>query len=361
MKRIILTGGGTAGHVTPNIALIPKLQKEGFDIHYIGSYNGMEKKLIEELNIPYYGISTGKLRRYKDIKNLSDPFKVLKGCGDATNLIRKLKPNVTFSKGGFVSVPVIIGSKLNRVPSIIHESDMTPGLANKISMPFATKICCTFADTVKYLPKGKAILTGTPIRENILEGKEEKGYEICDFNNVKPVIMLIGGSLGSKKINNVIRKVLPEIIDKYQFVHLCGKGNIDESLLNMKGYTQFEYVNEELPHLFAMADLIISRAGANSISELLALKKPNILIPLSANASRGDHILNATSFQTHGYSYILEEEKLTEQTIIEAIKHVNKNKDNFITRMSHSKSSNGIDNVMKIINEVRKVAMPRLP
>jgi UDP-N-acetylglucosamine--N-acetylmuramyl-(pentapeptide) pyrophosphoryl-undecaprenol N-acetylglucosamine transferase len=231
---------------------------------------------------------------------------------------------------------------------------MTPGLANKISMPFATKICCTFADTVKYLPKDKAILTGTPIRENILKGKEEKGYEICSFNNVKPVIMLIGGSLGSKKINNVIRKVLPEVLDKYQFVHLCGKGNIDESLLNMKGYTQFEYVNEELPHLFAMADLIISRAGANSISELLALKKPNILIPLSANASRGDQILNATSFQPHGYSYILEEEKLTEQTIIEAIKHVNKNKDNFKTQMSHTKSSNGIENVMSINNEVKR-------
>lgn len=355
MKRIVLTGGGTAGHVTPNIALIPKLQKEGFDIHYIGSKNGIEKKLIEAIDIPYYGISTGKLRRYKDLKNITDPFKVIKGCGDATRLIRKLKPNIVFSKGGFVSVPVIMGAKLNRVPSIIHESDMTPGLANKISIPFATKICCTFADTIPYLPEKKAVLTGTPIREIILEGNKEKGLELCGFNGSKPVIMMIGGSLGSIKINNVLRKVLSTILRRFQLVHLCGKGNIDESLLDVEGYKQFEYVSDDLSHLFAMADLIISRAGANAISELLALKKPNILIPLSAQASRGDQILNATSFKTHGYSYILEEEKLSERTIIEAIDHVYTNKDNFITHMSHSKSSNGIENVMDVIRDVAKL------
>lgn len=307
---------------------------------------------MEKEGIPYYGISSGKLRRYVDLKNLSDPFRVIKGVGQATKLIRKLKPDLIFSKGGFVTVPVILGAKLNRVPSIIHESDMTPGLANKISISFATKICTTFAETLQHLPKNKAVLTGTPIREEILQGNRREGLALCGFDDSKPVLLMTGGSLGAVRINEALRKALEPLLSKYQLAHLCGKGNLDEELLYTKGYKQFEYVHEEMADLLAMSDVVISRAGANTISELLALKKPNVLIPLPANASRGDQILNADSFQKHGYSHVLMEEDMTTPRLIDAIDKAYNEKRQYITHMEHSKSSNGISNIMKVIKEL---------
>ena len=352
MKRIVLTGGGTAGHVTPNLALVPHLNKLGFDIHYIGSYNGIEKTLIEDKGIPYHQIASGKLRRYKDIKNLTDPFRVVKGVGQATKLIRKLKPDIIFSKGGFVTVPVILGAKMNRVPSIIHESDMTPGLANKISIPFATKVCTTFAETLEHLPQDKAVLTGTPIREDILQGNRAKGLMLCDFDDNKPILLMTGGSLGAVRINDALRKSLDHILKRYQLVHLCGKNNYMKELENIKGYKQFEYVHDEMADILAMSDVVISRSGANIISELLALKKPHILIPLPASASRGDQILNAASFEKHGYSFVLDEENMSGKTILDAIDTVYENKNKYIDHMSHSKSSNGINNILTLINQL---------
>ena len=196
MKRIILTGGGTAGHVTPNIALLPRLKELNYDIHYIGSYNGIEKELIEQFGIPYHGISTGKLRRYFSVQNFTDPFRVIKGLGEAKKLVKILHPDVIFSKGGFVSVPVVLAGKSRHVPTIIHESDMTPGLANKISMPSASKICCNFPETIEHLPAGKAVLTGSPIRQELLSGDKYKALEFLLFTQDKPVIMVVGGSLG---------------------------------------------------------------------------------------------------------------------------------------------------------------------
>ena len=295
MKHIVLTGGGTAGHVTPNIALIPKLKEAGYKISYIGSYDGMERKLIEDLGIPYYGISSGKLRRYFDPKNFSDPFRVVKGYFEAKKLLKKLKPNVVFSKGGFVSVPVVLAAKACKVPALIHESDMTPGLANKLCIPSAATVCCNFPETVKCLPENKAVLTGTPIRQELLSGDAREGLKFCGFNAAKPVILVIGGSLGSVAVNNAVRSILPELLKDFQVIHLCGKDKLDASLNGTEGYVQFEYIKDELPDLFAAADLIISRAGANAICEISALAKPNILIPLSANASRGDQILNAVT------------------------------------------------------------------
>lgn len=349
MKKIVLTGGGTAGHVTPNMALIDLLKEEGYDLYYIGSYNGIEKNLIKDTGIPYYGISSGKLRRYLDLKNLSDPIKVIKGCIQATRIIHKLKPDIVFSKGGFVSVPVIIGAKLNGVPSILHESDMTPGLANKLCLPFATKVCTTFSETLKHLPKDKAVFTGSPIRSNILSGNLDEGYRLCGFSKNKPVLLMMGGSLGAKRINDLLRDMLPSLLEKYQLIHLCGKGHYEASLEGVKGYKQFEYVKDELPHLFAIADVIISRAGANAISEFLALKKPNILIPLPASASRGDQVLNATSFKSHGYSYVLEEEALTSESLLKAIDEVYMNREVYIEHMQHSKSKDGAYNVVREI------------
>lgn len=351
MKRIVLTGGGTAGHVTPNIALLPRLKELGYDIHYIGSYEGMEKKLIEDCGIPYYGISSGKLRRYFDVKNFSDPFKVLKGYGQAHKLLKKLKPDVVFSKGGFVSVPVIFAAKRCHIPAIIHESDITPGLANKLAIPNAYKVCCNFPETLKYLPADKAILTGSPIRSELLSGNRQNALNYCHLTEEKPVILVVGGSSGSQFINEVVRGILPELLKNYQVIHLCGKGNLDKSLHGTAGYAQFEYANQELSDMFALADIVISRAGANSICELLALHKPNILIPLSANASRGDQILNAHSFEQQGFSMVIEEENLSNVVLLDAVQKLYENRDQYITAMKESKQMNSVETVVQIIEE----------
>ena len=354
MKRIVLTGGGTAGHVTPNIALLPKLKEEGYDVHYIGSYEGIERKLIEEYDIPYYGISSGKLRRYFDPKNFSDPFKVIKGYTEASSLIKKLKPDVVFSKGGFVSVPVVLAAKRRGVPSIIHESDMTPGLANKICIPCAKKVCTNFPETLKNIPGNKAVLTGSPIRQELFEGNKEKGLKFCGFDNKKPVLLIIGGSLGSQVVNEAVRSILPQLLEQFQIVHLCGKDKVDNSLNGTKGYVQFEYIKQELTDLFAASDLIISRAGANAICEILALRKPNILIPLSAAASRGDQILNANSFKKQGFSFVLPEEKLNSKTLMKAVKDVYEHKNDYVTAMEKSPLNDAIETIMQLIKEVQK-------
>lgn len=351
MKRIILTGGGTAGHVTPNIALIPFLKELGYDIQYIGSHNGIEKELIEPFGIPYHAISTGKLRRYLSVQNLTDPFRVLKGISEARKLIRDLEPDVIFSKGGFVSVPVVLAGKKNKVPVIIHESDMTPGLANKISIPSATKVCCNFPETLEHLPADKAVLTGSPIRQEILTGDKEAALKLCGFTADKPVILVIGGSLGAVAVNKAVREALPQLLESFQIVHLCGKGKVDESFEGTAGYKQFEYLKDELRDVFAMTDIVISRAGANAICELLALHKPNILIPLSANASRGDQILNARSFERQGFSIVLEEEEVTKETLLNAVQNLYANRESYTNAMSKSGQQDSIQTILNLIEE----------
>ena len=351
-KKIVMTGGGTAGHVTPNIALMPALQEAGYEITYIGSYNGMEKELIEAQKIPYIGISSGKLRRYFDWKNFSDPFKVLKGYGQAISILRKLKPDVVFSKGGFVSVPVVLAAKHCHIPAIIHESDITPGLANKIAIRGAKKVCCNFPETMKYLPAEKAVLTGSPIRRELFHGDGEKSLHYCGFpDHNKPVLLIVGGSSGSKIINEAVRKVLPELLEQFYIIHLCGKGNLDEKLKGVVGYAQFEYASAELTDMFALADLAISRAGANSICELLALHKPNILIPLSAAASRGDQILNARSFERQGFSMVLEEEEITETKLLDTIHQLYTDRQKYTEAMAGNGRVDSISKITELIEE----------
>lgn len=354
MKRIILTGGGTAGHVTPNIALLPGLKERGYDIHYIGSYNGIEKELITQLGIPYHGISSGKLRRYFSMQNFTDPFRVLKGFGEARKIIKSLKPDVIFSKGGFVSVPVVIAGKQCNVPTIIHESDMTPGLANKLATPSATKVCCNFPETLDHLPKGKAVLTGSPIRQELLTGDREVALKFCGLTSDKPVVLIVGGSLGSVIVNNAVRAILPELLKDFHVVHLCGKGKVDETLKDLNGYVQFEYIQQELKDLFALADVVISRAGANAICELLALHKPNLLIPLSAKASRGDQILNARSFERQGFSIVMEEEELSDNALLHAVQKLYKEKDAYIEAMKQSSQQDSIQTILKLIEKASK-------
>lgn len=354
MKKIVLTGGGTAGHVTPNIALIPYLQKEGYDVYYIGSNGGMEEELIKKCGIPYYGVSSGKLRRYFDKKNFSDIFKVLKGILQSKHIIKKIKPNVVFSKGGFVAVPVVVGAALNKVNVVCHESDITPGLANKLAMPFAKAVCTTFPEAVKHIKDNKGIHTGTPIRDMLFNGSKEKGIAMCGFSGNKPVILIMGGSQGSVKVNNSVRELLGKLLPKYDIVHLCGKGNLDENLNNKEGYKQFEYVSDELPNLFAMADMVISRAGSNAICEFLALHKPMLLIPLGKNASRGDQILNAQSFKKQGFAEVIDEEKMTKGSLFDTINRVYENRQGYINAMENSQVSDGIKSVMEIIRVATK-------
>ena len=354
MKHIVLTGGGTAGHVTPNIALIPGLQELGYSISYIGSHDGIEKKLIEDLNIPYYAISSGKLRRYFNPKNFSDPFRVLKGIGEARKILKELKPDIIFSKGGFVAVPVVLAAKRLKIPVIIHESDMSPGLANKLCIPAAVKVCCNFPETLEHLPRNKAVVTGTPIRQELMSGNKLAALQFCGFTANKPVIMVIGGSLGSVAVNEAVRSILPELLRDFQVVHLCGKDKLDPSLNGLEGYVQFEYIKKELADLFAMADLVISRAGANAICEISALAKPNLLIPLSAKASRGDQILNARSFEKQGYSVVLEEEELTEESLLTAIRQLYDQRESYIAAMKSGSHTDSICRILSLIQECAK-------
>lgn len=351
VKKIVLTGGGTAGHVTPNIALLPALQSAGYEVTYIGSYDGIEKRLIQDFNIPYVGISTGKFRRYLDIKNLTDPFRVIKGFGEARKFLKEYRPDVVFSKGGFVSVPVIRAAASLSIPCIIHESDMTPGLANRLCIPVAQKVCCNFPETLKLLPESKAVLTGSPIRAELSHGDKLAGLNMCGFSANKPVIMVIGGSLGAANVNKAVRDALPELLKDFQVVHLCGKDKTDNLLLTTPGYKQFEYIKTELKDLFAMADIVISRAGANAICELLALKKPNILIPLPASSSRGDQLLNAASFEAQGFSIVIQEENLTTELLTDKVQELYFTRQSYHDAMSQSGQMDSVKTILRLIEE----------
>ncbi len=355
MKKIVLTGGGTAGHVTPNIALLPALREAGYEVSYMGSYDGIEKKLISDFDVPYTGISTGKFRRYLDPKNLTDPFRVIKGFGEARKYLKKLKPDVVFSKGGFVSVPVVRAAASLGIPCIIHESDMTPGLANRLCIPVAARVCCNFPETMEKMPEGKAVLTGSPIRSELTQGNKLAGLNLCGFTANKPVIMVIGGSLGASNVNKAVRDALPELLKDFQVVHLCGKGKIDNLFLSTPGYKQFEYIKAELKDLFAMADLVISRAGANAICELLALKKPNILIPLPAASSRGDQLLNAASFEAQGFSIVINEDDLTTRLLVQKVHELYADRQNYTRTMSGSSQMDSVPRIMQLIREATAV------
>lgn len=352
--KIIMTGGGSAGHVTPNLALIPKLKMLGYEIEYIGTKEGIERKIIESENIKYYPISSGKLRRYFDVKNFTDPLKVIKGIFEAKKIIKTQKPDIVFSKGGFVSVPVVLAAFFNKVPVIAHECDITPGLANKLVAPYCTKVCVTFPEALNEIKNGKGVVTGNPIRGELFEGSKIKGNEICGFKNKKPILMIIGGSLGSKVINEVVRSMLEKLILEFNIIHICGSGNFDESLQSKNGYKQFEYTKDELPHLLASADIVVSRAGANVIFELLALRKPNLLIPLSAKASRGDQILNAKSFEKSGYSMVIQDEELTTENLEMKIKELYNDRYKYIEKMNSSNTEKSIDLIVELIEKYRK-------
>ncbi|MED4603721.1 undecaprenyldiphospho-muramoylpentapeptide beta-N-acetylglucosaminyltransferase [Paenibacillus validus] len=354
MNKIVFTGGGTAGHVTPNLAVMAKLRERGWEIHYIGSRNGIEREIVEHEGVPFHPIASGKLRRYFDLKNFKDPFRVALGVGQAYGLLRRLKPHIVFSKGGFVSVPVIVACRLAGVPVISHESDLTPGLANKISMPFASRICVTFPETLQYVRSDKAECTGLPIREQILQGAAARGLSLCGFHSQKPVLLVMGGSLGAQRINQTVRASLDTLLQRYQIIHICGKGHVDPTLAGKRGYSQFEYVKDELPDLLAAADLVVSRAGSTSIFEFLALNKPMLLIPLSRAASRGDQILNANSFQSQGYAHVLFEEDLSADALVSGISALYDERDAMKRRMADNPYGNGTETIVRLLEALKR-------
>jgi UDP-N-acetylglucosamine--N-acetylmuramyl-(pentapeptide) pyrophosphoryl-undecaprenol N-acetylglucosamine transferase len=347
----IFTGGGSAGHVTPNLALMRSLREEGYSIHYIGTADGIERTLLQnEVDIPYHAIHAGKLRRYFSLQNVADVFRTLKGIGEARKIVREIKPDVVFSKGGFVAVPVVIGAR-KKAPIVIHESDYTPGLSNRIASRFADTVCVTFEDTLAHT-RGKGVCTGTPIRAELYAGDAGRGRAMTGFSADKPVLLMMGGSLGAQAVNDALRQALPRLLKTFQIVHLCGKGKLDEAAAQ-PGYVQYEYIGKELPDLMAMADIVLSRAGANAAFEFLALHKPALFIPLPRSASRGDQIVNAAYFAKKGYAAVLEQEAMTPDTLSDALETLYRDRARYVAAMETEQHADGTE---AVLHQIRRAA-----
>ena len=317
MPKIIFTGGGSAGHITLNLALIPYFIERGWQIDYIGSKGGMEENLIKKFpEVTYHSVSTGKLRRYFSVKNFIDMVKIPLGCIQATWLVYKLNPDIIFSKGGFVSFPVVVGGFINRKKILMHESDITPGLANKLSLPFVSKFYTTFTETINNISQQQKVECVGPVLSNrLFNGNKEQGAQIAHLKTDKPTIMFIGGSLGAQSLNNAVSQNFSQLLEKYQIIHIAGKNGYNPQLKG-EGYIQYEYVDSELKDLMALADVVISRAGSNSIFELASLHKPMILVPLPNTSSRGEQTLNAKSFVNKGYAEIIKDEDIANPQIL---------------------------------------------
>lgn len=354
MKKIVLTGGGTAGHVTPHLALLPRLQADGWETHYIGTKDGIERGMMEDRpGIVYHMIAWGKLRRYFSWRNLSDPFRVIAGFFQSLGILGKVKPDIVFSKGGFVAVPVVAAAWLRGIPVLAHESDLTPGLANRISAVFAKKVAATFPECAKALGK-KGVHTGTPMRKELFEGSREKGLAFAGFTGEKPVLLMMGGSQGAQAVNEALRAALPDVLPHMDVLHLCGKGKLQADLAGTKGYFQAEFVDKELSDVLAAADLVLSRAGATAISEFLALKKPMLLVPLPLGSSRGDQIVNADNFKQRGLALVLPQEQMTADSLKDALMELMDKADEMKAAMAKEPSADGSQAVRDLIEQLRK-------
>lgn len=352
-KRIILTGGGTTGHVAVNLALIPELKAQGYEIYYMGSKNGIEKDLVGEIEgVQYIEIATGKLRRYFSWENVKDFFKVIGGSFQAIWKIFKIRPNIIFSKGGFVSVPVVFGGWVNRIPSISHESDLTPGLANKLIKPFVKTLFTTFPETPGYIGSDKARFIGPIVRESLLYGDKNRLKGSLDIFNQKKNILVMGGSLGAQSINKLIRDNLFQLLDDYNIIHACGKNAVDDSI-KREGYFQFEYINEGLNDILDAADMVISRAGSNAIFEFLYYKTPMLLIPFE-KGSRGDQIDNAKAFQECGYALMKMEDDLNSESLLEAIKYLEAHREEMELEMGKFHFDDALEIMLEEIDKLKR-------
>ena len=354
MKKIVLTGGGTLGHVTPHLALIPHLKEAGYEIHYVGTENGMEAPKMKAVEgVTYHAVKSGKLRRYFSWQNFTDPFRVVAGAFQSAHLMGKIKPDVVFSKGGFVAVPVVFGAWLRRIPVLCHESDLTPGLANKLCKPFAKRFATTFPECAETLGK-KAEMTGTPLRPELFRGSREKGLALAGFDGSKPVLLMMGGSSGAQSVNACLRKTLDELTGTFDILHVCGKGNLEPSLDGKKGYKQVEFLDAELPDALACTDLVMSRAGANALCEFQALGRPMLLIPYPKGASRGDQILNAKSLQKRGLCLVLLQENMTKESMVQAVMETWEDREKLTEALKNAPPADGTKRVLELIEEIQK-------
>jgi UDP-N-acetylglucosamine--N-acetylmuramyl-(pentapeptide) pyrophosphoryl-undecaprenol N-acetylglucosamine transferase len=314
MKHLVCTGGGSAGHVVPAIPVMAGARERGARVSFIGSRSGLEARLLAAEHVDYHGIAAGKLRRYLSVENALDVFRVSAGVWQAYRLLGRLAPDVVFSKGGFVSFPVVLAAWLRGLPVVAHESDLSPGLANRLALPFVETLCVTFAETQAPRLRGRRVVTGTPLRTELLEGDAARGRALLQAPEGRPVLLVTGGSLGADAVNRAVRGALEALLEVFVVVHVCGPGK--DSGVRAPGYHPYEFVSSEWGDLLAAADLVVSRAGANSLFELLALGKPNLLIPLSPKVSRGDQVENAEYARARGYSRVLSEEQLTPERLL---------------------------------------------
>ncbi len=311
--RVVVTGGGSAGHVVPALPVVEALLTRGCEVHFVGGMGGLERDLLAPFAVVYHGIRTGKLRRYLSLDNLIDCFRVPLGVWEAWRLLGRLRPAVVFSKGGYVSFPVVVGAWLRGVPVVAHESDLTPGLANRLALPFVKTVCVNFAATT--FGTKQVVATGTPLRAALLEGDAGRGRALLEAPPEQPILLVVGGSLGAAALNAMVRAALPDLLAEYLVVHVCGAGKLDEALADTPGYVQREYVGDGWGDIIAAADLVVSRSGANALYEWLALGKPHLLVPLPKTASRGDQIENAAFAEREGFSLVLAEHEMTATTL----------------------------------------------
>ncbi|MDD5603368.1 MAG: undecaprenyldiphospho-muramoylpentapeptide beta-N-acetylglucosaminyltransferase [Eubacteriales bacterium] len=349
--KVVITGGGTGGHVIPNLPVIDRLTDAGAEVYYAGTAGNIEETIAAEQGLSFLPIRSGKLRRYFDLKNFTDIFRILLGISDSVKIMKKINPDVVFSKGGFVSCPVVWASRIFGIPSVIHESDYSPGLANRLSIPFAAKICYTFEETAAYLNKEKAVHTGLPVRKEILTGDAGRGLKACGFTENKAMITVMGGSQGSAAINKALRGALYGLTPGFNICHICGRGNIAAELEGMRDYRQFEFIGEGLGDIFAATSFFIARAGATSICEFAAAGKPSILIPLPKGIGRGDQILNAKSFESKGYSILLEEEKLDPEMLLSTVSEMAKEAENYRLRLASFKNNDPAAMIAGVIQD----------
>jgi len=350
-RLIVFTGGGSAGHVTPNLAIIEACINSGDRVAYIGSYHGLERQLVERLAIDYYPIRSGKLRRYFSWQNFIDPFNIAIAVVQSFYYLLRLKPKKVFSKGGFVAFPVVVAARMLGIEVIAHESDFSPGLANRMSYPFVAKLCLTFPEAVQYFKKRqKLLVTGTPIRQQLTQGDKQRGLALCNFNEQKPVVLVTGGGLGATPINQAVRAALDELLAQFNVIHLTGLDRTDERLRDVPGYCQFDYVHDELADLFAASDVIVSRAGANAIYEFILLQKPHLLIPLPKKVSRGDQLDNADYFASKQLSEVLFEEQLTTELLLASINHLYQHKSAYQEKMAQFVSKNPTEQIVDLLH-----------
>ena len=348
MKSIVFTGGGSAGHIMPNLAIIDEI-KDKYKIYYFGS-NGMEKDIIKKYPyITFIEIPTTKFIRSFNIKNLLIPFKLISSIIKTKKLLKEINPSLIFSKGGYVSIPTCLAGNSLKIPILTHESDLTLGLANKIIAHFAKHLCCSFEETANKHKNG--IHTGSPIRKKIFTGKKEIIINRHKLKESLPTILIVGGSLGAQTINECVWNTLDQLTEKYNIIHIVGKNKINQKYSSHKNYTQLEFVND-IENYYNASDLIISRAGSNAIFEILALKKPMLLIPLSKASSRGDQILNANLFKRKNFANVLYEERLTQKTLLEKINETFRIKPILLKSIERHTISNGVDTIKNLINEI---------